>query len=366
MARVDLRGVRKRYGDVEAVREVSLTLEDGEFFAILGPSGCGKSSLLRMVGGLEEVSEGEILVDGEPVQDTEPRERNMAMVFEAFALYPHLSVRDNVRFPLRVRGEPREEIDRRVRWALELVGLDALADRGVRQLSEGQKQRTSLARAIVREPVVFLLDEPVSHVEAGLRAHLRAEIMTLHRELGVTTMYVTHDQSEALSMGDRLAVMTDGRFLQVGPPEEIYERPATITVARFVGEPPMNLLDGELVEDGGTVTFRTDGASVPVEPEPGWVLRRRAGPAVLGIRPEDVEVAAPGMPGIPATVSVVESQGDVAFLYAEGPSGLLQVEVAPDVGLRDAERVTLAAAEGALHLFDPADGASMIVRGSDA
>lgn len=360
MARVDLRGVRKRYGEVEAVRDVSLALEDGEFFAILGPSGCGKSSLLRMVGGLEELTEGEILVDGEPVHHVAPQERNMAMVFEAFALYPHLSVRDNVGFPLRVRKVPRPEIDRRVRWALDLVGLAELADRNVRQLSEGQKQRTSLARAIVREPLVFLLDEPVSHVEAGLRAHLRAEIMTLHRELGVTTLYVTHDQTEALSMGDRLAVMSDGRFLQVGPPEEIYERPATITVARFVGEPPMNLLLGELVEEDGAVAFRTDGASVPVTPGPGRVLRRRRGPAVLGVRPEDLEVASPGAVGIPATVSVVESQGDVAFLYAEGPAGLLQVEVAPDVELQDAERVILVPGEGALHLFDPGGGESLL------
>jgi ABC-type sugar transport system ATPase subunit len=359
VARLELRDVHKRYRDVVAVAGVSADIADGEFFCILGPSGCGKSSLLRMVGGLEDLTEGEVVVDGEKVHDVRARDRNMAMVFEAFALYPHLSVWDNVAFPLRIRGLPKPERERRIRWALELVDLSPQAHRNVRRLSEGQKQRTSLARAIVREPVVFLLDEPVSHVEARIRTLLRSEIIKLHRTLGITTLYVTHDQAEALSMADRVAVMLNGLFHQVGPPHEIYDRPASLPVARFVGEPPMNLLEGELLTTDGGVAFRTNGTTLPLDLQ-GRVLASHEGPAVLGVRPEDVVLAGPDAAGIPARTTVLESHGDVAFLFAETSGAHLQVEVAADTPAGEGERVVLVPQHGRIHLYDRDSGQTLL------
>jgi len=243
MARVEIRKVTKRFGEVLAVDGVDLATDEGEFLVLLGPSGCGKTTLLRIVAGIEEPAAGDIAIDGRVVTHLPPRLRNIAMVFQSYALYPHMTVFENIAFPLRMRGVPRAEIPQKVRWAAGMFGIDRVLDRKPRQLSGGERQRVALARAMVREPSVFLLDEPLSNLDAKLRASAREELRQFQRRIGVTTIYVTHDQVEAMGLGDRIVVMNQGRVRQVGTPQEIYQRPADTFVATFVGSPPMNLLE---------------------------------------------------------------------------------------------------------------------------
>jgi len=254
VAAVSIREIVKQFGEVRAVDGISLAARDGEFMVLLGPSGCGKTTLLRIIAGLEKPTTGEILIDGQVVNDVPPRARGIAMVFQSYGLYPHLTVWNNIAFPLRTQGTPREEIKRKVEWAAGLLGIDHLAQRRPRQLSGGERQRVALARALVRDPTVFLLDEPLSNLDAKLRASARSELKQFQRTVRTATIYVTHDQVEAMGMGDRIAVIDHGRLRQVGTPAEIYEHPADEFVASFLGTPPMNLIE----RDGGSMGFRPE------------------------------------------------------------------------------------------------------------
>ncbi|MDO8980548.1 MAG: sn-glycerol-3-phosphate ABC transporter ATP-binding protein UgpC, partial [Afipia sp.] len=248
MSTVDLKSVRKSYGNLEVLHGISMHIPDGEFVALVGPSGCGKSTLLRMVAGLEDVTGGEIMIGDRVVNDVAPKDRDIAMVFQNYALYPHMNVRDNMGFALKQRGVGRAEIESRVLNAGRILGLEALLDRKPRALSGGQRQRVAMGRAIVRDPNVFLFDEPLSNLDAKLRVQMRSEIKELHQRLGTTTIYVTHDQVEAMTLADRVVVMNGGVVEQEGPPLELYDRPKTLFVAAFIGSPPMNFLEGEIVD----------------------------------------------------------------------------------------------------------------------
>ena len=254
MAAVSTREIRKQFADVHAIDGISLVARDGEFMVLLGPSGCGKTTLLRIIAGLEKPTSGEVLIDGEVVNEMPPRARGIAMVFQSYGLYPHLTVWNNIAFPLRTQGTPREEIKRKVEWAAGLLGIDHLAQRRPRQLSGGERQRVALARALVRDPTVFLLDEPLSNLDAKLRASARSELKAFQQKVRTATIYVTHDQVEAMGMGDRIAVIDRGRLRQVGTSTEIYEHPADEFVATFLGTPPMNLIE----RDGGSLGFRPE------------------------------------------------------------------------------------------------------------
>lgn len=288
MARVAVRGVRKYYGNVRALDGVDITFEDGEFVVLLGPSGCGKTTLLRCISGLEQLTEGEIYFDGREVSKLQPKDRNVSMVFQSYAVWPHMRVRDNIAYPLKLKGLQKEEIERKVRWAAELLNISELLGRYPSQLSGGQRQRVAVARAIVHKPNVLLMDEPLSNLDALLRVKMRSELKKLHEQLKVTTIYVTHDQVEAMTMGDRIAVMDRGRIVQFGRPEEIYKRPRTIFVAGFVGSPQMNFFDCE-ISDGGNSQFAVYGGirfKLPLRTE----LRK----VIVGLRPENVTLSSTG------------------------------------------------------------------------
>jgi ABC-type sugar transport system ATPase subunit len=336
MNALELRGVVKRFDRVTAVDGVSLDVRPGEFCVLLGPSGCGKSTLLRLIAGLEAVTAGEIFIGGERVTDREPGERDVAMVFQQYALYPHLTVYDNLAFPLRARRMPRREIDGRVREIAALLQIEALLDRRPRALSGGQRQRVAIGRAIVRRPALFLFDEPLSNLDAQLRLAMRAELARLHRRLGTTVIYVTHDQTEAMTLGTRIALMNAGRLEQVGEPAALYDRPATVFAAAFVGNPAMNLIDGR-IEDG---CFTGRGVTMPVNGPDG--------PATLGVRPEALAVD-PGGPW-EGTVDLVEQLGAEAWLHVRCGEALLVVRVPGRPPLQPRQPVRLT--PRILHLFD--------------
>jgi ABC-type sugar transport system ATPase subunit len=288
--------VSKRFGTTSALDDVSLEVADGEVCVVLGPSGCGKSTLLRVVAGLETADSGQLQLHGRPIGALDPRERDVAMVFQQYALYPHLRVRENLAFPLRVRGVARDEVESRVAEAARLLGIRELLDRRPEALSGGQRQRVAIGRAIVRRPALFLLDEPLSNLDAQLRARMRVELAELFRRLGTAVLYVTHDQTEAMTLGDRIVLMRRARVEQVGPPRELYDRPATVFAAGFVGTPPMNLVD---LEAGGTAPLMRDAA-----PE---------GAVTLGVRPEDLWPAADGR--WRGTIELVEHLGAETLIH---------------------------------------------------
>ena len=314
MSKIVLSGVRRTFpGGVKAVDGISLTIESGEFMVLVGPSGCGKTTLLRMIAGLDAVSEGSIHLGDRDVTHFEPRDRDIAMVFQNYALYPHMSVRENLSYGLRVRKTSRREIERRIDEVADLLGLRELLDRRPAALSGGQRQRVAMGRAIARRPAVYLMDEPLSNLDAKLRVRVRADLARLHAQLGVTTVYVTHDQVEAMQLGERSAVMREGRIQQVGRPQTLYRDPANLFVASFIGSPAMNLVRGEL--DGETIRFA--GHGVPLD------ARRRPRPGspaqmILGIRPEDFQDARfspPGLPTIDVEIALVEDLGPEALAF---------------------------------------------------
>jgi multiple sugar transport system ATP-binding protein len=383
MAEIDLRHVTKTFaGDVVAVDDVSLTIADGEFIALVGPSGCGKSTLLRAIAGLEDVTVGEIAIGGRDVTDLAPRHRDIAMVFQSYALYPHMSVRQNLGYGLRVRRTPKAEIRKRVDEIADLLGLTELLERRPAQLSGGQRQRVAMGRAIAREPQAFLMDEPLSNLDAKLRVGMRASLAQLHQRLGVTTVYVTHDQVEAMTLGQRVAVMKDGRILQVDAPQTLYERPLDLFVAGFIGSPAMNLVDARI--DGTEVVlgqFR-----VPLD----WSRRPISAGSdriVVGIRPETFEDAAfapSGLPTIDVEVVVLEELGSDAHVFfrvdatriatgtvedeedegaelvGDEEGSLLNARVDPRTKARVGERLRLAVDPARFHFFDPTSGASLL------
>lgn len=313
MAQVRFERVWKVYGKTEAVKDLSLEIRDGEFMALLGPSGCGKTSTLRMVAGLEEVSAGEIFFDGRQVTRSRPAERNVAMAFEHYALYPSLTVRDNIAFPLVARRYSKSEIKKRVQTLLEVLEIEDIADMKPSKLSDGQKQRVGLARALVREPVVFLLDEPLSHLDARQRARMRTFLKRLHQDIKTTMIMVTHDQVEALAVADRVAVMNEGRLEQVSDPVELYERPRTRFVAGFIGEPPMNLLPCRLAVENERISLVGQHFSVTLPEGVRLTGDARSGDAVLlGVRPEDLGICEPDSSGAAflGKTELVEDLGD--------------------------------------------------------
>jgi len=327
MAEVRFQDVSKVYdGGVRAVNDVNLTVEDGSLLVLVGPSGCGKSTTLRMVAGLEEITEGSIYIGGERVNDVLPKDRDIAMVFQNYALYPHMSVYNNMAFGLKLRKYPREEIERRVRDAAELLEVTPLLKRRPRELSGGQAQRVAVGRAIVRHPKVFLFDEPLSNLDAKLRVQMRVEIARLHNRLGATMIYVTHDQVEAMTLGDRVAVMKDGYILQVDTPIELYNRPINRFVGGFIGSPPMNFIEGELAGGGGIARFVSGDVNLPLPPRmaeavAGYLGRR----VLLGVRPEDIpDVSVSGAPKEDWVqtlhVEVVEPLGAESLAYLRGES----------------------------------------------
>ena len=328
MGHVELLQVSKRYGDTGAVSAVSLGIQDHEFIVLLGPSGCGKSTLLKMIAGLEDVSDGEIYIDGKLVNYVRPADRNVAMVFQNYALYPHMTVAENIGFPLKMTGVSKHETSQRVQRAARSLGLDSFLERRPEQLSGGQRQRVALGRAIVREPAVFLMDEPLSNLDAQLRVQTREELLRLHARLQTTTIYVTHDQIEAMTMGHRIVVMRGGQVQQVGPPQEVYDEPANTFVAAFLGSPRINLHTGTLDRSDSGGVFRAGEIVIPLQSRLAQLANQNGATpeSALGIRPEDVRVVLDPASSddrrvekdvlLPATVSLVEPVGSDLFVSA--------------------------------------------------
>ncbi|MDJ0990885.1 MAG: sn-glycerol-3-phosphate import ATP-binding protein UgpC [Desulfobacterales bacterium] len=360
MAAVSLGNVTKSFGKNEVIHGISCDIDDGEFIVILGPSGCGKSTLLRMIAGLEKITGGEVAIDGRVVNTMEPSERDVAMVFQNYALYPHMSVYNNMAYGLKIRRMPKDEIRKRVLNAAEILELTAFLERKPRQLSGGQRQRVAMGRCIVREPKVFLFDEPLSNLDAKLRVQMRLEIRKLHEELRITSVYVTHDQVEAMTLGDRLIVMDDGRAVQIGSPLEVYSRPATRFVAGFIGSPAMNFLEARVSADGRQVTI-ADGKNLSLAgPAPAEVRNRDV---ILGIRPEHFEVVDAGAVTISLIVDHVEILGADTLVYGRLNDASVELTVRlPDVHhFQTAAALSLVVPPDRLHLFDPRSGARIEV-----
>ena len=388
MAQITLDNLTKRYdNDFEAVKALSIDIADGEFLVLVGPSGCGKTTALRMVAGLEEISDGTLSIGGRVVNDLSPKERDVAMVFQNYALYPHLTVADNIAFGLRLRREPKQMIEERVTWAAKMLDLTPYLARRPKELSGGQRQRVAMGRAIVRQPQAFLMDEPLSNLDAKLRVQMRADIAKLQRDLETTTIYVTHDQVEAMTMGDRVAVMSHGRLQQVDTPQRLYDAPANLFVVGFIGTPPMNLLAAEVISSNGGLAVDVGGQQFPLSEE---ALRRFPGvrsggprPIVLGIRADDLHPAAsrPDLPSINAGLELIEALGSTSIAYfriealvigvdedleeaeAEGEGVTanrpnLVASLSPDeaLGLRAGEQMPVAVDTKHIHLFDAESG----------
>ena len=369
MATVELRHVWKKYGDVEAVRDLSLTCRDGEFLCLLGPSGCGKSSTMRMVAGLETITAGDLLMDGRRVNHVSPRERDIAMVFENYALYPHLNVYDNIATPLRARRLSSTEIERRVHGVAEILSIGDLLPRRIKNLSGGQKQRVGIGRAIVREPHLFIMDEPISHLDARLRADMRTELKRLHRRLGVTTLYVTHDQLEAVALADRIAVMHLGVLQQVGTPAELFDEPVNEFVAGFIGSPPMNMLPflSALLE-GEDLMLKGSGSAIRIPTIGARLQAAVAGGAhKLGIRPVDIELRPPdGDVTIRGEVLLREQLGDHDRFLIDCAGESVVVEAPTQVPGAAGEAIGLFFPPARVHLFDSASGRRLFVPHSAA
>jgi multiple sugar transport system ATP-binding protein len=361
MANVTFDQVWKRYGDVVAVKDLSLDIKDEEFLVLVGPSGCGKTTALRMIAGLEEISEGTLRIGDRVVNDLAPKDRDVAMVFQSYALYPHMSVRDNLAFGLKLRKVKKAEIDRRVQEAARMIELENLLDRKPKQLSGGQRQRVALGRAIVREPAVFLMDEPLSNLDAKLRVQTRAEIARLHQRLRTTIVYVTHDQVEAMTMGDRIAVMNMGVLQQVGAPQELYEHPINKFVAGFIGSPSMNFLNLNVQRDNGTLIMRDENVALPVPDRLRPAVEASGGALTAGVRPEHFEVGSPtnGAVSLTARVDVVEFLGNEELLHVR----LGEHDVVAIVGaahrIRPGDDVQLSVPVDKIHLFDQEEGSSL-------
>jgi ABC-type sugar transport system ATPase subunit len=357
MATVEFRKLVKRYGTLEVVHGIDLSIADGEFIVLVGPSGCGKSTTLRMLAGLEDISDGEILIGARKVNEIEPRDRDIAMVFQDYALYPHMSVYDNMAFSLLYRKMPRKQIDARVREAAETLGLTAYLNRRPRQLSGGQRQRVAMGRAIVRKPQVFLFDEPLSNLDAKLRGTMRVEMKKLHQRLGVTTVFVTHDQIEAMTLADRVVVMNGGHIEQIGTPDEVYHAPASLFVAAFIGAPTMNLLPAR-VESGDMLRL---GDSQTIRLRKGG---RGGDKVTVGIRPEDVDIASgalpPGWVELPATVEVVEPLGSDTLVFTSVFGAAMTARVRPGDRPAPGSQIKLRMNPDRAHIFDAETGRAIL------
>jgi multiple sugar transport system ATP-binding protein len=357
MAEVTLHQVMKAYGPVTVIPHLDLDIQDHEFMVLVGPSGCGKSTALRMIAGLEEISGGTISIGDRVVNDVPPKDRDIAMVFQSYALYPHMTVRENLEFGLKIRKTPKAEMARMVDEAAQILGITEFLDRKPKQLSGGQRQRVALGRAIVRKPAVFLFDEPLSNLDAKLRVQMRAEISTLQKRLQTTTVYVTHDQIEAMTMGDRIAVMNKGELQQVGSPLEVYEQPSTLFVASFIGTPPMNFLQATLTDNGTMVS--ASGFKLPVSPAFRAAAAGRDGlKLVLGLRPENISENPRDTEGelVPVTVKVefVEPLGHEVIVHGRVGDDLLVAKVGPHRAPQMGATINLMIEAATMHLFDVA------------
>ncbi|MDH7787469.1 multiple sugar transport system ATP-binding protein [Ochrobactrum sp. 19YEA23] len=352
MASVELRSIHKIYGNVEVIPGIDLSIADAAFVALVGPSGCGKSTLLRMIAGLEQITSGDLHIGDRNVNRANPSERDVAMVFQNYALYPHMSVFDNIAFNLQLAGRPKAEIRDRVNEAARMLDLTALLDRKPHQLSGGQRQRVAMGRAIVRKPSVFLFDEPLSNLDAKLRVLMRAEIKELHQKVKITSIYVTHDQIEAMTLADRVVVLNKGRIEQQGTPMELYTKPANVFVAGFIGSPSMNFLDATVEQGSAGVTILLEnGAKLDM---PNSKIGR-TGKVTLGLRPEHLEVRRDG--GIPAKVRLIEPTGAQTHVVLEAGSDKVMAVVDSEMPLAVGDVVGLTIAQDRVHLFDPSSGA---------
>jgi multiple sugar transport system ATP-binding protein len=352
MASVSFRNVEKVFGTTKVLHGISFDIRDGEFMVLVGPSGCGKSTLLRMLAGLEEITSGTIAVDGRPVNDVDSKDRDIAMVFQSYALYPHMTVRENMGFSLRLRKAERAEIERRVARAAQILNLEPYLARYPRELSGGQRQRVAMGRAIVRDPKVFLFDEPLSNLDAKLRVQMRAEIKALHQRLRTTTVYVTHDQIEAMTMADRIVVMHDGVIEQIGTPLELYDRPANLFVAQFIGSPAMNVVHGTLRRTNGVAHVETpDGVRWPVDS-----VGNDGQSVAYGVRPVHLELAAAGTRAVPGEIVVVEPTGSETELVVQIGAAQVVVETPGRPALSPGDKVAFSVDPANVHLFDQASG----------
>ncbi|MEZ2222754.1 ABC transporter ATP-binding protein [Rhizobium sp. RCC_161_2] len=350
MAQVAVKDVIKKYGSLQVIHGVNIDIADGEFVVLVGPSGCGKSTLLRMIAGLETISGGEVSIGARVVNNVLPKDRDIAMVFQNYALYPHKNVADNMGFPLKLKGAPKSEIEAKVRKAAEILDLGKLLDRYPKQLSGGQRQRVAMGRAIVRDPQVFLFDEPLSNLDAKLRVTMRVEIKELHQRLKTTTIYVTHDQIEAMTMADKIVVMRDGLVEQIGAPLDLYDHPANVFVAGFIGSPAMNFVRGKLAAVNGETVFVSDkGAVLPV---PAGTTAHDE-PVIYGIRPEHIEH---GGEGLPATISVLEPTGSETQIFAHIGGDPINAVVKDRIALRPGETIPLLINRERVHLFERKSG----------
>ena len=348
---------------VVAVQQFSLDIADREFIVLVGPSGCGKSTTLRMIAGLEEITSGDLFIDGKRVNDVAPKDRDIAMVFQNYALYPHMTVYENMAFSLKLKKLPKTEIDKKVREAAEILDITALLDRKPKALSGGQRQRVAIGRAIVRSPKVFLMDEPLSNLDAKLRNQMRAEIIKLRQRIDTTFIYVTHDQTEAMTLGDRIVIMRDGWIMQIGTPQEVFDHPANIFVAGFIGMPQMNFFDGELVRDGSAYALAVNGAKIALSERMQKALAEKdtpAGNVIVGCRPEHLILKAPGPDTMQASVDVSEMMGSEIHLHLScfGKDVVVRVpttelDASQRGGLAYGTEVSLTFPEDLIHLFNP-------------
>jgi multiple sugar transport system ATP-binding protein len=359
MASVTYEHVYKRFGDVAAVNDLDIKIEDKEFLVLVGPSGCGKTTALRCLAGLEEITEGRILISDQVVNDVAPKDRDIAMVFQSYALYPHMSVYDNMAFGLKLRRVPKDEIKRRVQQSAEILGIEQLLDRKPRQLSGGQRQRVAVGRAIVREPKVFLFDEPLSNLDAKLRVETRANLSKLHQQLQTTFIYVTHDQTEAMTMASRIAVMNKGVLQQIDTPQHLYDRPGNLFVAGFIGSPAMNFFKATLKKDDGNICVDGGAFNLEIPTNRHDIYGPYVGRQVIfGIRPEDIKDPAFAPPGIfaqPAegNIEVTELMGNEVFLYISAGEHNFVARVDPRTSAKMGEKRQLVFNMDNMHLFDP-------------
>ena len=374
MSTVSLKNIYKIYDNsVTAVSDFNLEIADKEFIVLVGPSGCGKSTTLRMVAGLEEISKGELYIDGKLVNDVEPKDRDIAMVFQSYALYPHMTVRENMEFPLKLKKVPKEEIQQRVDQAAEILGITQYLDRKPKALSGGQRQRVAIGRAIVREPKVLLMDEPLSNLDAKLRNQMRAEIIKLRQRINTTFVYVTHDQTEAMTLGDRIVIMKDGFVQQIGTPQEVFEKPINIFVAGFIGTPQMNFFNARLEKKGGDYSVEYAGASFPLDGEMSAKLAgkgQQSADVILGVRPEHIAVQKdPSASAIEASIEVSELMGSELYLHAtvEGVQEVVirtpTVELPAEYrgGVPYGTKLRFTFSPSLIHLFDPESEKSLLV-----
>ena len=368
MASLSLQHINKTYPNgFEAVKDFNLEIADKEFIIFVGPSGCGKSTTLRMIAGLEEITGGTLKIGDKVVNDVEPKDRDIAMVFQNYALYPHMTVYDNMAFGLKLRKVPKDEIDKMVREAAKILDLEALLDRKPKALSGGQRQRVAMGRAIVRNPKVFLMDEPLSNLDAKLRVQMRSEIASLHNRLKATIIYVTHDQTEAMTLGDRIVIMKDGIVQQVGTPQEVFDHPANIFVAGFIGMPQMNMFDAKLVEQSGKYSVELGGVSIILSEEKQAALAKnnvKSQEITLGIRPEHIALAQPGKDAITGKVDVSEMMGSAIHLHVNA-CGRDTIIIVQTMDLTDGEdlsigsEISFAFGGNAVHVFNKETGENL-------